>query len=262
MKYEIELKKYFISLILGAGLICSPVFAVQYGDGAFDAGVEKYRSGDVYECQDIMQHLKKKDPSNSYVIYYLAMSDARLGDFSGAKENYEQVIMLNQEPELVSYAKEGIRNIDNALSKQGIQLKAEKKKEKSADKPPTNADAPVKTASVSGAVSDDEVAKAIKVLKEAGLLNVQLGVGSGAAVNNPLPALQQNSDLMNMSMMMGTMGGNSKSSGMDMLPFLMMQQQQGGNGAKSNISPEVIQMMMNNSMLDGLSNFDLDNKDK
>lgn len=257
---KLELKKRFFFALLSVSLAAPSVFAAQTPSDTFRLGVEKYRNGETLECLEIMQNLKRKDSSNAYVLYYLAMSNAKLGNVEEAKKNYERVVFLNSDQELVSYAKEGIQNIDRAMAKEGITPSKSKLKDVFADKPPAAVNESQKTSSKSN-VSDDEVAKAIRTLKEAGLLNVQLGVGANSA--SPASMLPQNNDLMNMSLMMSSMNGSKGSSGMDMLPFLMMQQQSSGaNGAKSAISPEVIQMMMNNSMLDGLSAFDMNNKDK
>lgn len=256
---KLELKKRFFLALLCVSLAVPSVFAAQTSADAFRLGVEKYRQGETLECLEIMQSLKKKDASNAYVLYYLAMSNAKLGNVDEAKKNYERVILLNSDQELVSYAKEGILNIDRAMAKEGMTPAKPKLKDVFADKPPAALNEPSKTSSKNN-VSDDDVAKAIRTLKEAGLLNVQLGVGANSA--SPASMLPQSNDLMNMGLMMSSMGGSKGSSGMDMLPFLMMQQSTGANGAKSAISPEVIQMMMNNSMLDGLSAFDMNNKDK
>lgn len=253
MRKFFELKKFIWILVLGCFFIHNQCFAGDVSGHVFQDGVEAYRKGDAQECLEIMNVLKKKDPSNAYVMYYLAMSNTKLGNFDEAKENYEKVIFLNEDEQLTAYAKEGIQNIENATS---AGEKKVSKKSYSADKPPVKE---ADNGSEKTAVSDDEIAKAIKTLRAAGLLNVNLGVSSAVPGATGSEFLQQNSDLMNLNMMMGAMGG-SKSSGMDMLPMLMMQQ--GANGGKSNISPEVIQMMMNNAMLDGMSAFDTNNKDK
>ncbi len=250
MKKIFELKKNIFVLILGCFLILNTCSAQQVSEQLFQDGVEAYRKGDAQECLEIMKAVRKKDPSNAYAIYYLAMANTKLGNFDEAKEDYEKVILLNNDSQLVSYAREGIENIDKATGDKKISKKADKI-DKPSLKEETRSD---KTASV----SDEEIAKAIKTLRDAGLLNVNIGVNQNTegAGNN---FVQQNSDLMNLNMMMGAMGG-SKNSGMDMLPVLMMQQQN-SNGGKSAISPEIIQMMMNNAMLDGMSAFDT-NKDK
>jgi hypothetical protein len=250
MVYNSNMKKDFLerNKIILAVAFCSlclarPVFA-QSSEDLFQKGVEEYRKGNSQECLGIMKSLEKKDPSNAYVEYYLAMAQAKLGNLDEAKDKYEQVILLNQDVQLVSYAKEGIKNIEKVQGKDDAALLKDKKIPKGIDKPSL---------------------KGESELEKAGLLNVQLGVGNSvpaAAPSIPPEVMQQNAEMMQMNMLMGSMGGGSKNSGMDMLPFMMMQQQQGTNGGKSAISPEVIQMMMNNSMLDGLSTFDTDNKNK
>jgi len=265
MKKAFELRKIIVAAVLGCFLFHGTAFAAPVSDEVFQDGVDAYRKGDIQECCNTMNVLKKKDPTNAYVAYYLAMSNAKLGNLDAAKENYEAVIMLNQDPQLVSYAQEGIRNIENATGKKEEKKEFFKKDSSGTDKLSLKAQGNEKKANV----SDEEIAKAIKVLRDAGLLNVNVTVGSAAVTpatavtpSNGMDAatmLKQNSELMNLNMMMGSMGG-SKSSGMDMLPFMMMQQN--ASGGKSNISPEVLQMMMNNSMLEGMSAFDTDNKDK
>lgn len=244
------LKRFFVAFILSSFLLLNTVFAAGISEELFQEGVEQYRNGNAAECLDIMKKLNKQDPSNSYVVYYIAMSCAKSGNLDDAKKNYEKVILLGGDSQLVSYAKEGIKNIENAEN--AVDEEALPKKKFKTDAPPLKKEE-AKADDAKKTVSDDEVANAIKVLRDAGLLNVQLGTATGGMGT-------QTNDLMNLNMMMGSMGG-SKGSGMDMLPLLMMQQQQGQNSGKG-ISPEIIQMMMNNSMLDGLSTFDVSNKDK
>jgi len=261
----LERNKILITLILCSISLTKPVLAQSAGD-LFQKGVAEYRKGNTQECLGIMKSLEKKDPTNAYVEYYLAMSQAKLGNLDEAKTKYEQVILIDEDSQLVSYAREGIKNIEKVQGKEDISEGKEKKESKFIDKPFSKPESESKKAQKSS-VSDDEIAKAIKVLREAGLLNVQVGV-SGSNTNAPqsnadAAAAQQNAELMQMNMLMSSMGGGgSKGGGMDMMPLLLMQQQPGANGGKSAISPEIIQMMMNNSMLEGLGTFDTDNKDK
>lgn len=262
-KNFLERNRIFLVLVLCCVYLSKPVFA-QSVDGLFQKGVEEYRKGNSQECAEIMQNLEKKDPSNAYVEYYLAMSEAKLGHLNEAKDKYEQVILLNQDAQLVSYAQEGIKNIEKVQGNKDNSADVKNKNTpKLIDKPTLKGESELEKAK-KNTVSDDEIAKAIKVLREAGLLNVQMGVSNSPASATAVDPeiMKQNAEMMQMNMMMSSMGGGSKNSSMDMLPFLMMQQQQGGNGAKSAISPEVIQMMMNNTMLEGLGGFDTNDKDK
>lgn len=257
----LERNKKLIALMFCSFCLVNPVFA-QPADELFQKGVAEYRKGHIQECLLIMKSLERKDPSNAYVEYYLAMSQSKLGHLEEAKAKYEKVVLLNQDSQLVSYSREGIKNIEKVQGKDSLSEVKEKKESKFLDKPFFKSeDEPEKTQKK--VVSDEEIAKAIKVLRDAGLLNVQVGVNGSnpLALNNTTPEMmQQNAEMMNMNMLMSSMGGGSKG-GMDMMPLLMMQQQ-GANVGKSNISPEMIQMMMNNSMLEGLSTFDTNNKDK
>jgi tetratricopeptide (TPR) repeat protein len=270
MVYNVAMKKDFLErnkkllvLVLCSICLARPVFA-QSVDGLFQKGVEEYRKGNSQECAEIMRTLEKKDPSNAYVEYYLAMSEAKLGHLNEAKDKYEQVILLNQDEQLVSYSKEGIKNIEKVQGKDDVAVVKDKKTSKIIDKPALKPESELKKAQ-KNSVSDDEIAKAIKVLREAGLLNVQVGVNGNSPTSAPAvdpEIMKQNAEMMQMNMMMSSMGGGSKNSSMDMLPLLMMQQQQGNNGGKSAMSPEIIQMMMNNTMLEGLNGLDSNDKDK
>lgn len=88
-------------------------------------------------------------------------------------------------------------------------------------------------------VSDEEVLKAIKTLRDAGLtLSVQS--------ENPYAqmAQYQNPQMAEMSMLLGNNNNNNGNSMMNMLPMLMSQAQKG-----ENIDPRVMQAVMMNSMM-------------
>lgn len=88
-------------------------------------------------------------------------------------------------------------------------------------------------------VSDEEVLKAIKTLRDAGLtLSVQS--------ENPYAQMTQYQDprMAEMSMMLGNNTNNNGNSMMNMLPMLMSQAQKG-----ENIDPRVMQAVMMNSMM-------------
>ena len=99
-------------------------------------------------------------------------------------------------------------------------------------------------------VSDEEVLKAIKTLKEAGL---NLSVQS----DNPYAQMMQYQDprMMEISMMLGNNNNNNNGNMMNMLPMLMSQAQKG-----ENIDPRLMQAMMMNSMMSDFSFSNNDNK--
>lgn len=252
MKHFFELKKIFIISLLILLANCYSAFAI----GNFQEGVELYRKNKPKECLEIMNSIVKKEPKNPYVIYYQALASTKLGKLEDAKNFYRQVIKINEDNKLIEFAKEGIENIEKA---QGIKTQKQENKlektTKTAQKPSNKEQKDEKTE-----VSDEEVLKAIKTLREAGLLNVNLQAGilpatqSSESNTNSNP-LGINNEMLQMNMLMSSLGGNGGKSN-DMLPMLMMMQGQNGK----NISPEILQMMMNNTMLDGLSTFDTKDK--
>lgn len=238
--------RFIFSIALSLILLCGNVFAASDFDAQLKIGMDKYKKGDTKACLKIMETLSKEDPVNSYVNYYMAISYAKLGETKEAKNAYEKVIMLNEHPTLVSYSRKGLANIDNSSA---VKKKLERAEVSKIAKPSRVANKPLKTNN--DVPTDEEIANAIKVLKKAGILNVNVGV------NNPYGSMgmPQNNDLMQMNMLMGGMGG-SKNKGMDMMPFLMMQAQN-KDGNQKNITPEIMQVMMNNMMLDGMTSLDL-----
>jgi len=240
MKHPFELKLFIIGCLLFT--ITNSCLAV----GNFQEGVELYRKNKPKECLEIMTSIAKKEPKNPYVLYYQAMASTKLGQLENAKGFYNAVIKLNNDNKLVEFAKEGIENIEKA---QGIKPQ---KTEKNTTKTTKNAQKDEEK------VSDQEILNAIKTLRAAGLLNVNLQAG------NPPPSEKQadtniqpqiNNEMMQMNMLMSSLGGAGGKTN-DMLPLMMMMQGQNGK----NISPEILQMMMNNTMLDGLSTFDTKDK--
>lgn len=88
-------------------------------------------------------------------------------------------------------------------------------------------------------VSDEEILKAVKTLKDAGLnLTIQ--------PENPYAMPYQDPQMAEMSMLLG--GNNNNNSMMNMLPMLMTQAQKG-----ENIDPRFMQAMMMNSMMSDIS---------
>ena len=92
--------------------------------------------------------------------------------------------------------------------------------------------------------TDKDIANAVRVLSKAGLLNV--GVNP-----NTIAYTGINNDLMQLNAMFSQPGQNQY----DMLPLMLMYQQQGQNGSNK-ITPEAMQIMINNMMTPDFSSLD------
>lgn len=95
--------------------------------------------------------------------------------------------------------------------------------------------------------SAEEIAKAIKILSQSGLMGTNL---MGTSNANP--------EMMQMNMLMGSMGGmggnnNNGNNSFNMLPLLMMSQNSGGK-----IDPQVMQSAITNMMMPGMFNMNGD----
>lgn len=100
----------------------------------------------------------------------------------------------------------------------------------------------------SSSPSDEEILKAIKTLKDAGVtFNVQAS-GTDAAAQ----MFAQNPQMAEMNMLMGN-NNNSNNGMMNMIPFMMAQSQSG-----KNIDPRIMQAMIMNSMM---PDFNFNNND-
>lgn len=93
----------------------------------------------------------------------------------------------------------------------------------------------------SEAPSDKDIAEAVKVLSQAGMLNI-----------NPNPTMAY-TGMNNEMMQMNAMFSQGKNSQYDMLPLMMMYQGQNGT---NKMSPEAMKMMMTNMMMPDFSSFD------
>lgn len=254
--------RILISFILSLVIISNSVFAATSFADRLEFGMEQYKKGHSKVCLSVMKKLAKEDPVDPYVNYYMAIAYVKLGDVEKAKHFYEKVIMLNNDPTLVSYSRQGLSNIKIATKEEPHDKKLIAKIDKPANPPKSkffkkkvNTNVEEKTTNKSNEPTDEEIAKAIKVLKRAGLLNVNVGINNKA---NPMMT-PQNNEMMQMNMLFGSMnGGGSKNKGMDIMPLLMMQAQ--NPEGKKNLSPEIMQVMMNNMMLDGMTSFDMKDK--
>ncbi len=104
------MKKQILT-ILAAIVVCSMsltcVEAKDSADSTFNSAIKMYKANDYSQCYVTMQKVVETDPSNALAYYYLAMSAAQIGNKEEAISNYEKVINLASDEQLLKYASKG-----------------------------------------------------------------------------------------------------------------------------------------------------------
>lgn len=184
-------------------------------DDAFADAVAAYREGRYLEAEKTLQQAHHRNPENSNVTYYLAMTQAQLGRFKQARALYEEILKLDPNSQAAQYAEEGLQYLpdDTVL-----------------DHPPRFTTSKASSAKTSEAMlpADDDVP---------------------ATPNGMSPQ-----ELMAWQMMMAQMGGNPQQGGLNPWMYLM-QQPQGNNPNNSmpSIDPNVMSNLLMNQMMQNFS---------
>jgi len=71
-----------------------PAYLVEFGNA-----VKAYREGDYIQARKILHPLHGKQPENSRMTYYLAITEAQLGRFQQAKKLYQEILALDPNSE-------------------------------------------------------------------------------------------------------------------------------------------------------------------
>ncbi|MFH0702942.1 MAG: tetratricopeptide repeat protein [bacterium] len=244
--------KRFIILLFCLFLSSVPALAKDKSS-KFREGELQYKSGNYIGCMQTMLEVTSVDPENAFAHYYLAISYAQIGKKEEAIEEYNKVISLNPNSQLMYYTQLGLKNLGSDLP-----LPPEPSSQSAKIPMPDN-----KT------ISDD----AKNVLMEKDLLHIINNLNQNGQIDpsklknleNFLPPKSDNSTTpsqeelvkaMQLNMLMSSMNGmNSNSNGMNsnmnynpmsILPFLMMYQNSNEN---QNSNPQLMENMLNSMML-------------
>ncbi len=109
------MRKYICLLTLAlvlAGAGFSSAEARQSSD--LQAAINMYKAGNYSGCIQKLEPVLKKDPSNAFAHYYMAMSCAQAGRPEEAINHYNTVIRLNSQETLVRYATRGKLCLEDA----------------------------------------------------------------------------------------------------------------------------------------------------
>jgi len=273
------MKKIIISLILAVSFVAS-VYAAGVSP-QLKYAIKQYKNKNYIGSMQTLQSVTEKDPGNALAHYYLGMCYVQVGDSAKAGTEYDMVITLSPNSELASNANIGKSNLSgnpqpsNNLDK-FINPLVQKKEFLSDEAKSKIQEKNIKTIienvnnkrendpdiynrienlepkkSSNDKPSQEQIAEAMEVLKKAGINPVN----SANSYMANMQASQINPEMMQMNMLMSTMGGgnnmNSGNSMNNMLPMLMMMQNGQGN---NKVDPETIQVMMSQMMMPGMMN--------
>jgi len=271
------MKKIIISLILAVSLVTS-VYAAGVSP-QLKYAIKQYKNKNYIGAMQTLQGVTDKDPGNALAHYYLGMCYVQVGDSTKAATEYDMVITLSPNSELASNAHTGKTNLSgnpqpsNNLDKfinplvqkkeffsEEAKLKIQEKNIKTIIENVNNKREndpniynrvenlePKKSSN--DKPTQEQITEAMEVLKKAGI--------NPADSTNPymtnMQASQFNPEMMQMNMLMSTMGGGNNNNGgnsmNNMLPMLMMMQNAQGN---NKVDPETIQVMMSQMMMPGM----------
>ena len=262
------MKRFFIALAVIIFTATNMAQAAPVSNAKTNSAIRMYKNKNYTECLQVMHEVVSDDPSNVLAYYYIAISQARLGEKTKAQEAYQRVIDLNTSTQLSNYAKNGLecledsnkcktefnmdptrkaidavnkqmeeRKIDTVKdiinSKQNIQeVPIEYMKEFKDYSLPKN-----QLQNKSEIPTQEEIANALDVLKRAGYQNYM-----------PQPAMTQ--EMMQLSML-NSMNGttpNSMNPMANFMPYMMTGQN------TSQMDPQFLQTMMMSSMMNGMYN--------
>ncbi len=262
------MKQIFIALAIIVFATANFCQAKSVFNAKTNSAIQMYKNKNYTECLQVMHEVVLEDPSNVLAYYYIAISQARLGDTEKAKEAYQRVIDLNSSTQLSNYAKNGLEcledstkcksefNLDptkkamDAVNKQMEERKIQTVKDivnqkqniqevpidymrdfKDYSKPQNQLQ------NKSEVPSKEEIADALDTLKRAGYQNYM-----------PQP-IAYTPEMLQISMMnsLNTNNGNNSFNPMaSFMPYMINSQN------SSSIDPQLMQTMMMSSMMNGL----------
>ncbi len=263
------MKRIFIALIVIVFAAAAGVQAKSMYTAKTNSAIKMYKNKNYTECLQVMYEVVNDDPSNVLAYYYIAISQARLGDTEKAKEAYQRVIDLNSSTQLSNYARNGLECLDDsskcktefnldptkkamdAVNSQMEERKIQTVKDIINQKQNIQ-EVPIEymrdfkdfsnpknqLQNKSEVPTKEEIVQALDTLKRAGYQNYM-----------PQPAM--NAEMMQLSMLNSLNSNNNTNPMANLMPYMMNSEN------ASQLDPQFMQAMMMNSMMNGLySDFD------
>ena len=263
------MKKILLSIFVISFVICNIAAAKTAYTPEVNSAIKMYKNRNYTESLQVMYEVVNKDPSNVLGYYYIAISEARLGNVEKSRAAYQRVIDLNTSTQLSKYAKNGIDCLDNpeickterninpgqkAIDKVNTEIEDRKiqtvkdivnQKQNIQDVPSnylrdfkdySRPENQIQNKSEADIPTKEEIADALDVLKRAGYQAVM-----------PQPPMTQ--EMMQMSMINSLNNPNPYQNNYYMNP---MAPYMSNNMDMSKVDPQLMQTMMMSSMLNGL----------
>jgi tetratricopeptide (TPR) repeat protein len=258
------------------------VNTIYYPNATLPGAINKYKSGNFTGSLQESISILEKDPGNAVATYYAGLAFAKIGDKDSAVKYLDKTIDLSRNQSLIGYAQNAkacvngedsckLSDEDQALEKLirspftvtgGFSPEAEAaRRQKELDrikqkindgKPLTDAEfkklnnkSKAETTDRLAYASDEDILKAIKTLKEAG-------------VNVTVNAMPQDPQMQQMQMMMGGNNNNNTNAMWNMLPVMFSNAEQSGK----NMDPQVMQAIMMQSMMPDFGGFGSNNNNR
>ncbi len=229
----------------------------------------KYKEKNYVGCIQEAQAKMQQDNPNPVAMYYMALSYTQIGDVKAALDLYDAILKLRPSDTLTECAVRGrdcliggsscpntgvegadIDNTvqeyrDNILNDSTTDLKqlpdmlVDSSKKKSAE--PSIAKQEVIPTQQTQTPGNDDIAQALKTLQNAGIAITLQPAGMGM----PFATQNYNSEMAQMSMLLGNNNNGYQNRSLDMLPYMMMQ----SKNNPSQYNPQMVQAMMMNYMM-------------
>lgn len=271
MSQYLSLKNRMMTVLLAVLLM-----GTAYAD-AFIDGVSAYRDGDYKEAKTLFEDIMTDEYDNARLMYYLAITHARLYDTDKAEFYYNRAVSLDPDGEVGRYAKKGLKTLDKAtkLDAPPDMNKAVNSQKPADDRVQASAGYihPANRGIVNNPANNiPQIPNQVPNMNYGGAQSYNTNYGVSPQDMMALQSLmggnnQNNQNDWMTNMMSGAYPGmnagmnSGMNSGMNMMPNMygMQNPQQGGAMQNQNIDPQIFTQMMMNQMM---TNFNFDSGDK
>lgn len=251
-----------------------------YDPALIESLIEKYKEKNYVGCIQEAQSKMQQDNPNPVAMYYMALSYTQIGDVKAALDLYDEILKLKPSDTLAECAVRGrdcliggpacpnigvegadidaqvqeykdsatLINVNTTDLKELPAMLVQEQEEVQPEVTATEQQEEVVAQETITPPNSEEVAQAIKTLQNAG---ITLSLQPNATQLNP----SYNSEMAQISMLLGNNNGTNQDRSFDMLPYMMAQSQ--SNPGQYN--PQMLQAMMMNYMMPSMD-FNSNNK--
>jgi len=107
---------FLLSLILVTNIVSSVAARTMATNSVTASAIRLYKAGNYTKSYVEFSNILNKDPSNALAYYYLGMTSVQLGKKEEALSNYNKAVELSPNGVLGSYAKQGIKCVEEPVA--------------------------------------------------------------------------------------------------------------------------------------------------